>query len=133
MADHYYYLDGKFWDRVSNEPEEVALKLGAKVVSIQNKGAYKGEKTVHLESYPKYHTNRHVGELLFEKVKNGGKLRVISWDAKLVVDVSVKYEFGTYGMALKKPDKKRYGKHYLKSTHEIISYLSQFRELNSQA
>lgn len=128
MTEYHYYLDGQFYDRMSDLPDETSLKLGAKIVA-ERKLLY-DEKQVWLESYPKYHTNWHVGELLFEKVMYGGKLRVISWDGKLVVDVSVKYELGVYGMALKRPDKKRYGKHYVKTSDEIIRYLAQFRELS---
>lgn len=128
MSDYYYYLDGLFYDRMSDEPEETAIKLGAKIVA-EKKLRWSDEKQVWLESYPKYHTNRAVGERLFEKIKNVGNMRVISWDAKLVIDVWVRSKFGLYYMALKEPGKKRYGRCYQRSEGEIIRYLAQFREL----
>ena len=35
IGDRYYYLNGKFYDRMSNSPKEVALALDAKIVRIE--------------------------------------------------------------------------------------------------
>lgn len=49
-ADFYYYLNGKFYDRMSTKPAVVAKALNAKIVKRKaNVGAY-GEQGIWLSS-----------------------------------------------------------------------------------
>ena len=50
MPDFYYYLNGKFYDRMSTKPATVAKALNAKIVKRKAKvGAY-GETGIWLSS-----------------------------------------------------------------------------------
>jgi len=49
-GDYYYYLNGKFYDRMSTKPSVVAKALNAKIVKRKpNVGAY-GETGIWLSS-----------------------------------------------------------------------------------
>lgn len=50
IGDYYYYLNGKFYDRMSTKPSVVAKALNAKIVKRKAKvGAY-GETGIWLTS-----------------------------------------------------------------------------------
>lgn len=55
-------------------------------------------------------------------------LNLISHDEKLNVTCKIVHEFGLFfGMGVKLPEAKSFGKIYAKEEHEIIGYLSQFK------
>lgn len=74
----------------------------------------------------KYSKKTGLGEKLFNKVKNGGELKLT--DGDIDVDVSIKTFGGAYGMAVKKPGDSSFGKHFTRSSTDIKNYLDQFRE-----
>lgn len=66
------------------------------------------------------------GKKLLNKVKHGGTLKLTAGD--LDVDVSIKSDGGVMGMAVKEPGKKKFGKHFIRSSNDIENYLGQFEE-----
>jgi hypothetical protein len=69
-----------------------------------------------------------LAEQLFDKIRHGGKLQLVSHDNQLSVDVSLKNDFGVYWLGVKRSTDKRYDGHYARSESEVVTYLSQFRE-----
>lgn len=49
MSDYYYYLNGRFYDRMSNKPAQVAKILNAKIVKRDKKAPF-GDTRVYLKS-----------------------------------------------------------------------------------
>ena len=77
----------------------------------------------------KYHQNFENGERIFNKIKHGGIVELISYDGLLLIAAKVEYYAGVYGLALKKTGDKKFGKSYVKSSNDIIGYFSQFQEV----
>ena len=69
------------------------------------------------------------GENLYQKVRWGGTLDLISWDGELKVTVEVKDLYGVKFMGIKRATDKDYRGHFAKSPTEIENYLGQFQEV----
>lgn len=55
MTEHYVYVDGEYWDRVSNTPQQVAKSLDAAILAVWDKRNAKGayiDKEVKLITKP---------------------------------------------------------------------------------
>lgn len=92
-----------------------------------DKGARESYKASARGKRSAYHTDIAGGQEIFSKVKHGGQAKLKSHDNKLDVDVSVKTFGGAYGLAVKRPGDKSYGKHKMMSSNDIVNYLSQFK------
>lgn len=92
-----------------------------------DKGARESYKKSARGKRSSYHKDIAGGEEIFKKIKNGGQAKLRSHDGELDVDVSIKADGGVYGMAVKRPSDKSFGKHSLMSSNAIVNYLAQFK------
>jgi hypothetical protein len=74
-----------------------------------------------------YHKDIVGGQGIFNRLKQGGAAKLRSHDNKLDVDVSIKTFGGAYGLAVKRPGDKNFGKHRMMSSNDIANYLAQFK------
>jgi hypothetical protein len=75
-----------------------------------------------------YIQNFDLAEQLFDKIRHGGKLHLVSHDEQLSVDVHLKHEYGVYWLGVKRSTDKQYSGHCARSKSDVVTYLSQFRE-----